>query len=55
MKKATEYFFLFTCNILGWHEPNGKRKKSGRYFFSKCKHCGRPIIQMENGLWCRID
>ena len=38
-------------NKLGWHKPNEEIEAAGINFKSKCKYCGKEIIQDSQGNW----
>ena len=38
-------------DILHWHEPNDKIYLNGINLESKCKYCGKEIIQDSQGNW----
>ena len=44
-------FKRFFHDILHWHEPNGKICLNGINLESKCKYCGKEIIQDSQGNW----
>lgn len=41
------------CDILGWHKPCGiiHSDPRGVIYESKCKYCGREIMQDSQGNW----
>lgn len=41
----------FLCNILGWHKPSDYIDIHGINITSKCKYCGKKIIQDSWGNW----
>ena len=45
------YFKKFYHDVLGWHTPNGSVGFDGCSFYSKCKHCGKDIMQDSQGNW----
>ena len=44
---------LFYHDILGWHMPDNSVNKTfdGCSVHSKCKHCGKDIMQDSQGNW----
>lgn len=41
-------------DIMGWHKPNEKIGFDGASFTSKCKICGKEILQDSQGNWFEI-
>ena len=41
----------FYHNILHWHKPNDIKNFDGCSFNSKCKYCGKEIMQDSQGNW----
>ncbi len=39
------------CDILGWHRPTSDRYSDGCSEHSKCRICGRDIMQDSQGNW----
>lgn len=48
---CTGVFKKFYHDILGWHQPINKQGAIGCIFTSKCKHCGKDIMQDSQGNW----
>jgi hypothetical protein len=44
-------FKTFYHDVLGWHEPTDEREFDGCSLHSRCKHCGREIMQDSQGNW----
>lgn len=44
----------FKCDILDWHTPERLIEFDGASFCSKCKYCGREILQDSQGNWFRL-
>lgn len=44
----------FYDRILGWHKPIDKVVFDGCSYASKCKYCGKPIMQDSQGNWFEI-
>lgn len=38
-------------DVLEWHEPDEKKSFDGCSFHSRCKWCGREILQDSQGNW----
>ena len=38
-------------DLLHWHEPNGNVSLNGINLKSRCKYCGKEIIQDSQGNW----
>lgn len=36
---------------MGWHQPDGSLGFNGLTFTSRCKHCGKEIMQDSQGNW----
>ena len=47
----TGAFKFFYHDILEWHQPMSKIWSDGCSFCSKCKHCGKEIMQDSQGNW----
>lgn len=45
------YFKSFYHDVLGWHTPNGSAYFDGCSVYSKCKYCGKDIMQDSQGNW----
>ncbi len=41
----------FYHDIMGWHEPTDERMFDGCSLHSRCKYCGREIMQDSHGNW----
>ena len=41
--------------ILGWHEPVDKIEFNGMSYCSRCKYCGKQIMQDSQGNWFEVD
>ena len=41
----------FLCHCLGWHKPVDKVEFDGRAWLSKCKYCGKDIMENNQGNW----
>lgn len=39
------------CEILGWHRPKREAFFDGVNIHSKCKYCGKEIMQDSQGNW----
>lgn len=44
-------FKKFYHDIFGWHIPSNELTFDGCNMLSKCKHCGKHIIQDSQGNW----
>ena len=44
-------FKKFYHDMLMWHKPNGKIRLEGILLMSKCKFCGKDIMQDSQGNW----
>lgn len=53
MKKKMNWWQKFMCNVMGWHNGNGKSKKSfdGLSFHSTCSRCGKEVMLDSQGNW----
>lgn len=38
-------------DILGWHQPDGRQDFDGCSVTSRCKYCGKEIMQDSQGNW----
>lgn len=47
----TGTFKFFYHDILGWHQPMNRIWSDGCSFHSKCKYCGKEIMQDSQGNW----
>ena len=47
------WFKIFFHDFLGWHEPDSNTSEwsDGCSAHSKCKHCGKDIMQDSQGNW----
>lgn len=45
------WFKWFYHDILGWHKPTDEREFDGCSLHSRCKYCGREIMQDSQGNW----
>lgn len=39
------------CKVFGWHRPSDDCTFDGMSFHSKCKDCGKDIMQDSQGNW----
>ena len=46
-----DWFKYFYHDVLGWHRPIESQDYDGCSFTSKCKHCGKDIMQDGQGDW----
>lgn len=45
------WFKWFYHDILWWHKPTDEREFDGCSLHSRCKYCGREIMQDSQGNW----
>ena len=45
------WFKWFYHDVLGWHEPTDEKEFDGCSLNSKCKYCGKEIMQDSQGNW----
>ena len=45
------WFKGFYHDVLGWHKPTDEREFDGCSLQSKCKYCGKEIMQDSQGNW----
>lgn len=41
----------FLCRCFGWHKPEEKVAFDGCTWHSKCKYCGKEIMEDSQGNW----
>lgn len=46
--KAMTWFYH---GLLGWHKPDGKMSFDGANICSRCRFCGKKIMQDSQGNW----
>lgn len=49
--KFKQMFRSFLCNVMGWHSPGRTVTTFGIIQESKCKYCGKRIMQDSQGNW----
>ena len=45
------WFKWFYHDVLGWHKPTDEKEFDGCSLHSKCKYCGKEIMQDSQGNW----
>lgn len=45
------WFKRFYHDVLGWHKPTDEREFDGCSLNSRCKYCGKEIMQDSQGNW----
>lgn len=45
------WFKRFYHDILGWHKPTDEKEFDGCSLKSRCKYCGKEIMQDSQGNW----
>ena len=49
------WFKKFYHNFMHWHQPSERQFFDGCSFHTKCKWCGKEIMQDSQGNWFALD
>lgn len=53
--QSTGFGKWFFDRILSWHKPVDNVERYGPFNTSKCRYCGKQIMQDSQGNWFEVD